>query len=66
MGKCFYCVGKSIPDYKQAETLKKFVSDRAKIMSRGRTGICAKHQKLLAQAIKRARHLALLSFVSQI
>jgi len=61
--KCFYCQNKKLPDYKEFETLGKFVSDRGKILSRGRSGVCAKHQRLLAKAIKRARHLALLPFV---
>jgi small subunit ribosomal protein S18 len=62
--KCFYCQNKQLPDYKAFETLGKFVSDRGKILSRSRSGVCAKHQRLLAKAIKRARHLALLPFVA--
>lgn len=54
------------PDYKDIATLSKFVSDRAKVLGKDRTGICAKHQRKLTLAIKRARHLALLPFVPQI
>ncbi len=61
--KCFYCENKKLPNYKEVEVLNKFVSDRGKILPRGRSGVCAKHQRLLAQSIKQARHLALLPFV---
>ncbi len=63
---CFFCEQKTVPDYKEVDVLKKFISDRGKIMSRDRTGICAKHQRRLAVAIKRARHLALLPFVIKV
>lgn len=61
--KCYFCENKKIPDYKEFEILKKFTSDRGKILSGLKTGICAKHQRHLTEAIKRARHLALLPFV---
>ena len=50
-------------DYKDFERLRRYVSDRAKIEPRRKSGVCAKHQRALSQAIKRARHLALLPFV---
>ena len=50
-------------DFKDVELLKKFVSDRGKILSRRVTGTSAKYQRKLAIAIKRARHMALLPFV---
>ncbi len=62
--KCFFCQNKVTPDYKEYEVLTKFVSDRGKILGRDKSGACAKHQRALAQAIKRARHLALLPFVA--
>jgi len=62
--KCYYCENKKLPDYKEFDKLGKFISDRGKISSRTRTGVCAKHQRLLTKAIKRARHLALLPFVA--
>lgn len=64
--KCFYCESKDgkTPDYKDFENLKKFISERGKVSSRQRTGVCAKHQRKLSKAIKRARHLALIPFVS--
>ncbi|MBA3469438.1 MAG: 30S ribosomal protein S18 [Herpetosiphonaceae bacterium] len=53
------------PDYKDVKRLQRMVSDRGKILPRRRTGTCAKYQRQLNVAIKRARHLALLPFVSE-
>ena len=61
---CSFCVNKGEAiDYKDLEKLRGFISDRGKISPRRRTGTCAKHQRILARAIKRARHLALLPYV---
>ena len=51
-------------DYKDALKLRKYISERAKILPRRITGTCAKHQRQLAIAIKRARVMALLSYTS--
>lgn len=62
---CQFCVDKiDRVDYKDVPRLRRFVSDRAKIEPRRKTGTCAKHQRSLGVAIKRARHLALLPFTS--
>ncbi len=62
---CIFCTNKSeIIDYKDAEKLRNFISDRGKIATRRRSGTCAKHQRTVAVAIKRARHLALLPYVA--
>ncbi|MCL4426865.1 30S ribosomal protein S18 [Patescibacteria group bacterium] len=61
--QCHFCVNNIAEiDYKDAELLRKFMSLQGKISSRKRTGLCAKHQRSLARAIKRARALALLPF----
>ncbi|MCI9272653.1 MAG: 30S ribosomal protein S18 [Clostridiales bacterium] len=62
---CGFCVDKveSI-DYKDIARLRRFISERAKILPRRVTGTCAHHQRELTVAIKRARHLALLPFSS--
>ena len=62
---CAFCVYKveSI-DYKDVAKLRRFISERAKILPRRVTGTCARHQRELTVAIKRARHLALLPFSS--
>jgi small subunit ribosomal protein S18 len=52
-------------DYKDVETLSKFVTERGKILPRRITGVSAFHQKKLAAAIKRARHMAILAFVAE-
>lgn len=53
-------------DYKDINTLTKFITDRGKILPRRITGVSAHHQKLLVSAIKRARHMALLPFVAEV
>jgi len=60
---CFFCQAGKEPDYKDTPSLQKFLSPRARIMSRTKTGICAKHQRRLTESVKRARHLSLLPFV---
>ena len=62
---CAFCVDKveSI-DYKDIPRLRRYLSERAKIVPRRVTGTCARHQRQLTIAIKRARHLALLPYVS--
>ena len=52
-------------DYKDVDTLVKFITERGKILPRRITGVSAFHQKRLAEAIKRARHIALLPFVAE-
>ncbi|MCD6528157.1 30S ribosomal protein S18 [bacterium] len=60
---CYFCLHKIKEiDYKDTELLRKFISSYAKIIPRKRTGVCAKHQRKLSQAIKRARIMALLPF----
>jgi small subunit ribosomal protein S18 len=62
---CVFCVEKvETIDYKDVTRLKRFVSERAKILPRRVTGTCAKHQRELTTAIKRARHLALLPYTA--
>ena len=62
---CAFCVDKveSI-DYKDAAKLRRFTSERAKILPRRTTGTCAMHQRQLTEAIKRARQIALLPYVT--
>ena len=62
---CGFCVDKvRAADYKDIKRLQRFISDRGKILPRRRTGTCARHQRSLTVAIKRARHLALLPFAA--
>ncbi len=62
---CKFCTNKLRIDYKDPDTLRRFVTERGKILPRRITGSCAKHQRALAVAIKRARALAFLPFVSK-
>jgi small subunit ribosomal protein S18 len=62
---CMFCVEKATSvDYKSVNKIRKFVSERGKMVPRRTSGNCASHQRLLAMAIKRARHMALIQFVS--
>jgi small subunit ribosomal protein S18 len=65
VGPCPFCQEKIEPNYLEVAQLVKFVSERGKIMGRDRSAVCAKHQRRLAIAIKRARHLALIGFTSK-
>lgn len=61
---CHFCVNQiDVIDYKDTQTLRRFTSSYAKIVPRRRSGVCAWHQRKLANAIKRARVMSLLPFV---
>jgi len=62
---CMYCVDKiTHVDYKNIDQLRNFLTDRAKIQARRQSGCCAKHQRAMTRAVKRAREIALLPFVA--
>lgn len=63
--ECYFCKEGKMPSFADNETLRRFLTDRGKIMGQARNGLCAKHQKRLTAAIKHARHLALLPFTSR-
>lgn len=62
---CRFCANKAKIDYKDADGLKRFTTERGKILPRRITGTCAKHQRELALNIKRARSICLLPFVAE-
>ena len=63
---CPYCADKNKDiDYKDVATLKKFISERGKILPRRVTGACTKHQREITRAIKRARQIALLPYSAE-
>jgi small subunit ribosomal protein S18 len=63
---CQFCTDPSNRiDYKQVDVLSRFITEEGKIRPRRQTGTCSKHQRQLAQAIKRARHIALLQFTGE-
>ena len=59
---CFMCTGKTV-DYKEPETLRKYINEKGKIVPRRVTWNCARHQRHIAQQIKRSRAIALMPFV---
>lgn len=62
---CQFCIDKATEiDYKDTQKLRRFISERAKILPRRMTGVCAKHQRLLTVAVKRARHIALFPYTA--
>lgn len=62
---CVFCGKDNVIDYKDTAKLKKYVSERGKILPRRIAGTCAKHQRALTVAIKRARHVALMPYVAE-
>ena len=60
---CVFCGKDNVIDYKDAAKLRRYISERGKILPRRVTGNCAKHQRAITSAIKRARHLAILPYV---
>lgn len=61
---CRFCANRNEVDYKDIEILGRYVTERGKILPARITGACARHQRAIATAVKRARHLALLPFVA--
>lgn len=60
---CQFCADRTKKiDYKQVDVLRRMLTDNAKLRNRRQTGVCAKHQRMVAQAVKRARHMALLGY----
>jgi small subunit ribosomal protein S18 len=63
---CSFCVNKvQTIDYKDVTLLRRYISDRGRMEPRRRTGVCAKHQRPLSIALKRARHIALLPYTPE-
>ena len=62
---CVFCGKNSTIDYKDAATLRKYISEGGKILPRRITGTCATHQRALTVAVKRARHLAILPYAEK-
>jgi small subunit ribosomal protein S18 len=62
---CLFCAEKIVADYKNVDLLRKYISEQGKILPRRVTGNCAKHQRGVAIAIKRAREIGLLPYVAK-
>jgi len=63
---CYFCKSKQEPYWRDYEELANYLSPRSRIKARLRTGVCAKHQRRLSEAIKHARHLGLLPFITEV
>ncbi|OGY30284.1 MAG: 30S ribosomal protein S18 [Candidatus Woykebacteria bacterium RIFCSPHIGHO2_12_FULL_45_10] len=61
---CSFCKEETEPYFRETDTLRKFITDRGKIVGRSKTGLCSAHQRHLTTSIKQARYLALLPFIS--
>lgn len=60
---CYLCTGKTV-DYKDVDVMKKFINEKGKILPRRVTGTCSKHQRVVAEQIKRSRIIALIPFTN--
>lgn len=63
---CFFCQDKTSPTYTDIATVRRFITDRVKILPRSKGNLCSKHQRGVTRQIKYARHLALLPFVPKV
>ena len=63
---CFFCQSKTNPSYTDTNILRRFVTDRAKIVPKLKSNLCSKHQRFVTRQIKYARHLALLPFTPKV
>lgn len=64
--RCNFCKTNTKPSYTDSQALRKFVSDRGKILPKLKTGVCSKHQRTITEQIKYARHLSLLPFTQKV
>ena len=63
---CEFCIGKTdVLDYKDVDRLRRYVSDRGKMEPRRKVGTCARHQRIVSRAVKRARYIALLPYTAE-
>jgi small subunit ribosomal protein S18 len=64
---CAFCADKTLTiDYKKVDLLKRYITDEGKIRPRRQTGACARHQRVVAAAIRKARHIALLPYTGRL
>ncbi len=64
--ECYFCQSKLTPSYTDMANLRRYLTDRAKIVGKERSGACSKHQRAVTKNIKYARHLSLLPFIPKI
>lgn len=62
---CYFCENKTNPDFRDAELLRKYMTERGKIMTQRASGCCSKHQRALAKAIKRSRQIGFVPYTAE-
>ncbi len=62
---CPFCANDTSPSFNEVEVLRRYITERGKILAHTRTGICSKHQRAVAKSVKHARHIALIPFVNR-
>ena len=62
---CPFCANDTSPRFDEIDSLKRYITERGKILAHTRTGICSRHQRAIAKVVKHARHLALLPFINR-
>lgn len=62
---CFFCANKNLPDFRNIDLMRKFMTERGKIMTQRSSGCCAKHQRALAKEIKRARQIGFVPYTAE-
>lgn len=63
---CFFCQSKTSPSYTETQVLRRFATDRAKIVPKAKSNLCSRHQRAVTRHIKYARHLSLLPFIPKV
>ena len=63
---CHFCQSKTVPSYTDLATLRRYLTERAKILPKMKSSVCARHQRAVSRQIKYARHLSLLPFVPKV
>ncbi len=63
---CPFCQNKNLPSYTDISTLRRYLTERARIVPKLRSGLCSKHQRVVTKQIKYARHLSLLPFTPKV
>jgi len=60
--ECYFCESKNLPNYKDTLVLRRFITERGKIIPASRSGVCSKHQRMLSTEVKKGRFMALIPY----
>ena len=64
--KCAFCQKNMTTDFKESDILVRYITDRGKVFSRGRTGFCAVHQRKMAREVKKARYMGFIPYITRV